>query len=342
MKTTRWSGIGLCIVFGAIAVFALLIVFAESGLASARLAPLTPGLAISPGYSVDVDPGDVVDYVHTITNTGTSDAIYGFQLSASEGWSAQFFTAAYPGGTALLPLPLQAGESMTLGVRLTVPAEVAGGVLNTTTVTVSVFYESMFYLAKAVDDVAAVRSVTRYTYIYLPVVMRRYAPLTNGDFSNGLAGWTQSGVLGSSIAYDPNQPSNVVALLGNRGYACWNGVPLGYGGIQQYFVAPRAPAGQSVHIFFRYRIYTNDRNVGLTDKYDTFDVLVNGVLKLRDANEIYFDECNVPPYDMGWRAGDINLGEGGVGITLALEVHNRADQFYNTYVYVDDVRIVIQ
>lgn len=339
MRTNRWLGIGLCIVFSGIAV---LIAFPQSGLASARFAPLTPGLAISPGYSVDVDPGDVVDYVHTITNTGTSDAVYGFQLSASEGWSAEFFTATYPGGTALLPLPLQAGESMTVGVRLTVPAEVAGGVVNTTTVTVTAFYEDAPYTFAAVDDVAVVRSVVHLTYVYLPLVMRQYAPLANGDFSNGLTGWTRSGTLGSSVAYDPNQPSNIVALLGNRGYACWNGVPIGYGGIEQYFVAPRAPAGRSVYVLFRYRIYTNDRNVGLTDKYDTFDVLVNGELKLRDANEIYFDECNVPLYDLGWRAGDINLGEGGAGITLALQVHNRADQFYNTYVYVDDVRIVIQ
>jgi hypothetical protein len=339
MKINKWiSGI----VLGGIAIFALLIAFPKIGLASANLAPSAPGLAISPGYSVDVDPDSVVDYVHTITNTGISDAFYGLQASASEGWAVEYFNATYPDETVLLlPLPLQAGESMTVGVRLTVPDGVASGMVNTTTVAVSVLYEGTFYLSMSVDDIAVVKSTVHYTYIYLPLVMRRYAVLTNGEFSDGLEGWTKTGTLGSSVAFDPNQPDNIVALLGNRGYACW-GVPIDYGGIQQYFVVPRAPDGQSVHILFRYRIYTNDKNKDLTDEYDTFDVLVNDELKLRDANEVYFDYCNVPPYDLGWRAGDIDLGEGDIEATLAFEVHNRYDQWYNTYIYVDDVRLVVQ
>ena len=95
-----------------------------------------------------------------------------------------------------------------------------------------------------------------------------------------------------------------------------------------------------MHLLFRYRIYTNDRNTGLTGDYDTFDVLINGVLRLRDANQIDFNFCNVAPYDLGWRAADINLGTGGVLLNLSLGVYNRYDRFYNTYVYVDDVRLV--
>ena len=143
------------------------------------------------------------------------------------------------------------------------------------------------------------------------------------------------------LALDPDNSSNPVARLGSSIYACGGGVPIGYGGLSQHFSVPKAPPGKSVHLKFRYRIYTNDRNVGLTDFFDAFDVLVNDVLEFRDANQTHFDYCNVQPYDLGWRSGEIDLGAGGENATVSFEVHNRADTWYNTYVLVDDVEIII-
>ena len=335
----------VCIVSG-IFLFIMLMALSKVNLASAQSTPYLPAIALSPGYSVDVDPDSVVDYVHTITNTGDVDVLLDFQVVASEGWPVDLFNAAYPEGTTVgLPLPLGVNETMTMGVRLTVPVTASGGVVNTTTLTVTLLYEGEPYMAVVAEDIAVVREQEpQFAYIYLPLVMRSYAPpLTNGDFSAGLAGWSTSGILGVAVAFDPSNADNSVALLGDPSYACVEGVPLGYARIRQYCFVPRAPAGKSMHLLFRYRIFTNDLNRGLTDEYDTFDVFVNGVLAFRDANtnEAYFQECNVPPYDLGWRTADIDLGIGGIPVDLSLEVHNRFDHWYNTYVFVDDIRLVV-
>jgi hypothetical protein len=316
----------------------------KSNRASAQSSYL-PTITVSPGYSVDVDPDSVVEYVHTISNTGDVDVSVGFQVDASEGWPVDLFNAAYPEGTTVgLPLPLGVSETMTMGIRLTVPVTASGGVVNTTTFTVTLIHEGDPYLEVAVKDMAVVREQEpQFVYVYLPLVMRAYAPpLTNGNFSQGLAGWTVSGVLGASAAADPSNADNPVALLGDPRYLCAAGVPLGYARLRQFFFAPSASVGKSMHLVLRYRIFTNDLNRSITDKYDTFDVFVNGVLKLRDANanEAFFAYCNVAPYDLGWRTGTIDLGAGGLLVDLSLEVHNRSDNWYNTYVYVDDVRLV--
>ncbi len=329
----------------ALALFLVLVALSRGNLATAQ-SPGLPTIAVSPGYSVDVDPDTVVEYVHTISNTGDVDVFVGFQAVASEGWPVDFFNAAYPEGTTVgLPLPLRVSETMTMGIRLTVPITASPGVVNTTTLTVTLIYEGEPYMAVAAKDIAVVREQKpQFTYIYLPLIMRTYAPpLTNSDFSDGLAGWAVSGVLGASAARDPSNADNPVALIGDPDYVCDDGdVPIGYGRIRQYFFVPSAPAGQSMHLLFRYRIFTNDLNRALTDVYDTFDVFVDGALKFRDANQnpAYFNYCEVPLYDLGWQTADIDLGPGGTGVNLSLEVHNRYDNWYNTYVLIDDVRLV--
>lgn len=336
MKLNKWLQAAISVVIGGVIVIALMMVAAGRGSAS-TLAPQAPGVEVSPGYSLNVDPDSVVTYTHTIRNAGDEAALYSVQASASEGWPLDYYNATYPGGTTIImPFPLQAGEVTTVGLRLTVPEGVRGGIVNTTTVTVTLLYGSEPYTRVVVRD----RAVVKMRYVYLPMVLREYDPFDNGDFSAGLDGWLKLGGLGVSMAMDPNNSSNPVALLGNPGYACLGGVPEGFAGITQSFVAPEAPTGKSVHLRFRYRIFTNDKNPGLTDTYDTFDVLVNGVRRFRDANQTGFDYCNVAPYDLLWRAGEIDLGAGGERITLSIEVHNRNDPYYNTYVYVDDVQLV--
>lgn len=337
MKLSRWLNTVLSVVAGGLIVLAFLMIAPDRSLASSQQAPPGPGIAISPGYSLNVDPDTVAHYMHVVTNTGTVSAYVSVQAAASEGWPLDYFNAQYPGGTTLImPFPLQAGETTTVGLRLTVPDGTASGMVNTTTVTATVIYNSVPYTYTTVEDVA----IVNMRRVYLPLVLREYDPLTNGSFSDGFASWLSSGTLGVSLTSDPANAGDPVALLGKPGYACWNGVPIGFAGISQSFLVPQAPDGRSIHIRFRYRIFTNDRNVGLTDTYDSFDVLINGVRRFRDANEDQFDECNVPPYDLLWRVGEIDLGAGGERVTLSFEVHNRADQFYNTYVYVDDVNLI--
>lgn len=336
MRTRKWLWAALGALLGLGLLSLLLMSFPRQTLAFERQAPAQPGVAISPGDQTLVDAGDTVIYYHTITNTGDTAGLYSVQARASEDWPLDYFNVHYPGGTtALLPFPLQAGEVATIGVRLFVPAAVRPGIVNTTTVTATVMATmGPFAHAVAYDKATVIRQ------IYLPLVIRNYDPFTNGDFSNGLRSWETTGILGTALAADPDQPTNTVALVGNPGYACTY-VPVGYAGLTQAFVAPQAPAGASVHIQFRYRIYSNDYNYTLSDNFDSFDVRVNGALRLRDANQATFDYCNVAPYDLGWKTGDIALGAGGMPVVLSFEVHNRFDTLYNTYVYVDDVRIVV-
>lgn len=337
MKLRKWWWTTSSVVVGILIVLAFLVLTPQRGSASELVVPSAPGMEVSPGYGLDVDAGSVVTYTHVITNTG-DDALFSVLAAASEGWPVDLVNVAYPQGTTvLMPFALQAGETATVGVRLTVPPGVAGGTVNTTAVTVSLLIDSAVVMRVVEDDIATVN----LRYVYLPVVMRAYDPFANGDFSGGLAYWNPAGVLWAWMALDPDNPVDPVARLGSPVYACGGGVPMGYGRLSQHFSVLKAPAGKSVHLKFRYRIYTNDRNVGLTDAFDSFDVLVDGALAFRDANETSFDYCNVQPYDLGWRNGEIDLGGGGENVTLSFEVHNRADNWYNTYVLVDDVEMVI-
>lgn len=337
MKRYKWWIATSSVVLGALIVLVFLVAVPQRGLASGLIAPSVPDFEVSPGYGLDVDLGTIAEYTHIITNTGTVDAYFGLQATASEGWPVDYANELYPGGTTmLLPFPLQAGEAATVSVLLTVPAGVTGGTVNTTAVTVSMIIDSAVYANVVEYDVATVKM----HYVYLPVVFRDYHPFVNGDFSEGLAFWERAGTLGTSLAFDPNAAGNVVAVLGDPGHPCYD-LPIGFGGISQYFPVPLAPSGKTVHLQFRYRIYTNDRNRYLVDTYDYFDVYVKGVRKFRDANRNpdYFDYCNVAPYDLGWRTGEVDLGTGAEYITLAFEVHS-TDEWYNTYVYVDDVEMV--
>jgi hypothetical protein len=336
MNVNKWWSALFGVALGVILIFGfLLLVVPERALAWERLDTVQPGVAISPGSSALVENGDVVVYLHTITNTGLVAGLYSIQASASERWDVDYFTMQYPGGTTvMMPFALGAGEVVTVGVRLTVPALVRPGVVNTTTVTATVLVDGQPYAHALAYDVATV-----IRHLYLPLIFNNYDPFVNGDFVNGLYSWAPSGQLGVALDLDPDQPTNVVARLGNPAFACTN-VPIGLAGLTQSFVAPLAPADKSMHILFRYRIYSNDQNVTLSSSYDSFDVRVNGELKLRDANQGAFNDCNVPPYDLGWKYGDINLGAGGAPVLLSFEVYNRLDKNYNTYVLIDDVRVL--
>ncbi len=335
MRADKWRLAILTVTLSVLTVGIVWATIPRHTLAQTANAPTQPGVAISTGVTGRVDAGDVVTYHHTITNTGTVPAIFDIAASASEKWDLELYNLEFPGGTTIImPFTLNAGEVTTVAVRLMVPSVVRPGTINTTYVTATVM-ETIIPYAHAV----AYNTATVIRHLYLPLMMRAYAPFINGSFSNGLRGWQTGGVLGAALATDPDQPTNPVGLIGNPAFPC-RAVPLGYGSLSQTFNVLQAPTGKSMHLQFRYRIYSNDHNVSLSGDKDTFDVLVNGVLRLRDANRGDFDYCNVPPYDLGWKSGDIDLGAGGLLVALSFQVHNRLDALFNTYVLIDDVVIV--
>jgi hypothetical protein len=176
----------------------------------------------------------------------------------------------------------------------------------------------------------------------------------NGDFSQpNLASWNQypGSVLNVSTAAEPGNPSNPTGLLGSPAYAC-NNVPVGSGSLAQDLIMPDVESDQQLALRINYRIYTSDRNFGLLLDLDRFDVLLDNTRVFSDMNR----DINKPPvpyppptgpvctvYDLGSREAIIPVtGISGSHINVVLRVYNLPDKYYNTYVYVDNVRLELQ
>jgi hypothetical protein len=165
----------------------------------------------------------------------------------------------------------------------------------------------------------------------------------NGDFSQpSLADWNlgPNNKLSVSTAGDPASPGNPSGLLGNPAYAC-NGVPVSYASLSQPFTVPRVPAGKRLVLDLSYHIYTFDRNMGLIDNYDRFDVLFNGNRAVSDMNQSRNNDPGcAAPHDLGRKAVSIPvMGNPGDNINVTFRLANLPDALYNTYVYVDDVHL---
>ncbi|MGC9358004.1 MAG: Ig-like domain-containing protein [Anaerolineae bacterium] len=223
---------------------------------------------------------------------------------------------------------------------------------------------------------------TRYVedpnfYVYLPVVMRDYAPFINGDFETGtLLGWRplQDGFQGPDSS---GLPQDVItyegsyrALLGDPGAGDGN-IPVGYGGIAQTFTVEKP------RLQLRYRVLTHDFIQGANDLYyDTFEISVNAPpetitdgerdtvcqgVTLNPTGEISVNDdglaiCGGRPYDAniplgtlddsGWKTVILDLSAfEGENVTLYVTIWGREYQapdyndkgWYNTWAYVDDL-----
>jgi hypothetical protein len=68
-------------------------------------------------------------------------------------------------------------------------------------------------------------------------------------------------------------------------------------------------------------------------------VLVAGSLGFRYANQIDVLSCNILR-DSGWRKRTIDLSAyRGQNTTIEFQNHNRQDNFYNTWTYIDDITL---
>jgi len=169
----------------------------------------------------------------------------------------------------------------------------------------------------------------------------------NGDFSQpNLANWNlDPNLLGVSSAFETytSTLTSSAGLLGNPIYSCDN-VPIGYGSISQNFIMPSVKPGQQLVLRFNYHIYTQDRNYQVSALYDRFDVLLNGARVFSDMNQ----DNNRPAtcavyYNLTRREAAIPVtGNPGSNINVAFRVYNLYDHKYNTYVYVDNVRLEFQ
>jgi len=194
-----------------------------------------------------------------------------------------------------------------------------------------------------------------YFYVYLPLTLRNHAPFNNGSFEAGLAGWqeAESPLTVSVVSSIQERPSGSTSpadgdkalLLGNTSYQCTS-VPIGHAAVEQTFSVPQ----DASNLTFKYIIWSQDAST--SEIYDRFEVYINNSLVFSDGNQVNTGlACDkwqrVPgPENLrdgaasGWATATIDLGPyRGQSITLSFRNYSRYDNYYNTYTYVDDVRV---
>jgi|GEM_PF-853512 len=214
-------------------------------------------------------------------------------------------------------------------------------------------------------------------YVELPaVISRQYVPYTtskfyflkNGDFELVASAWNLenqglpavliqqpaiSPVTGQVDPFIPDGENSI--LLGNPDYDCsGTAVPLGYAAAEQTFYVPR---GQ-IQLLFDYIIYTQDALPATGGgAYDRFEVLVASE---SDPFELVFADGNfvnegldcevwrrVPGNENlrggtsdGWATGAVDMSQyQGMQVRLSFRNYSRYDGWYNTYTYLDNVRL---
>jgi hypothetical protein len=199
-------------------------------------------------------------------------------------------------------------------------------------------------------------SLTR-RFAYVPVLLKNanisIPAFVSGDFESGtFAGWKAWGALPYSIVTGPLPPGggSYAALLGSPDYGCGDApnVPIGRAIIQAYASVPSG----SPYLRFDYRVLSYDsvRSSG-GEWWDRLEVQVSGTIP-PDVNGSHHGDSNpygdpdpgnlncANLYDSGWQQGEINLSAyAGQVILLTFFNENHADGYWNTYTYLDNIRI---
>jgi hypothetical protein len=203
--------------------------------------------------------------------------------------------------------------------------------------------------------------------VRMPVTVREFRDLQNGDFEMGAnfmgqpIGWAvssggQEGLDYSLVSENPTYPEldaevpieDYSMLLGSPGYPCSaTGVPLGYAAVEQTFSVPDVPDGIPISLDFSYVIYTQDG--GASSQYDRFEVYLDDgggpVLAYWDGRADSNVSCanwyRLP--ESGWNQASIDLLQPvdyrGKLITVSFQNWSRFDHWYNTFTYLDNVRL---
>jgi hypothetical protein len=192
-------------------------------------------------------------------------------------------------------------------------------------------------------------SVTR-RFVFLPIIINNYdasIPFAVFDgFETGkFVGWKVSGALPSSIVTSPLPPDggNYAALLGDPGYGCGDSptIPIGQALIQAY---ARVPDTGTPYLRFDYRVRSYDTVYGPEhgEWWDRLEVRVD-----KDVLARYGADPNPTPncshlYDSGWQEAEFSLAAyKGKTVILTFFNENHFDGYFNTYSYLDNIRIEV-
>jgi len=183
--------------------------------------------------------------------------------------------------------------------------------------------------------------------VYLPLALRNYSPpqpvspVTNGGFETGsLSNWTAGGGAGLTprVVTSQHHSGSYAAVLGQESAPCQRGSG-GLVGQSWLYQDITVPTSGSAQLTFYYRIFTYDKVNA--DKYDRFEVYVNGTLLSRLGNTNLGNYgCSKPINDLGWQLFSYDLSAyRGQTIRLQLVNVTNPDDWYGTWTYVDDVTV---
>jgi hypothetical protein len=86
-------------------------------------------LLVDPDRAGYMAPGGTIEFTHTVTNAASVAATLSLTATSSQGWATGVFNS---GGTSISTVTLSANQSMTVLVRVSVPAGTLLGTIDTT------------------------------------------------------------------------------------------------------------------------------------------------------------------------------------------------------------------
>lgn len=184
---------------------------------------------------------------------------------------------------------------------------------------------------------------------YVPVKLRDYrpsgplpSPVTNGGFEAGsFTGWTvgsDAPSLTPQIVTTRRHGGQYAAVLGQENAPCESGKG-GQAGRSWIYQDIEVPGSGAAQLVMYYRILTYDKLNA--DKYDRFEVYVDGTLLGRFGDTSPDYGCSQPISDLGWEQFTYDL-QAYRGRTIRLRLVNVAypDDWFGTWTYVDDIDVI--
>lgn len=239
-------------------------------------------------YSVEPDDRDHVGVAYTVISTDARHSVAityvrdidpptGVMVSAPDHTAQREFLVSWSARDAASGV-----ASYTLEYSGTVYSDWQPWLTNMTATAATFFAPNTeidyIFSATAYDHVgnsayARTRTFVGLWRFYLPLVERTHRLFLNGDFEDGLTGWTTeqgpfdgngSGLAPQVVLFDGGQR----ALLGKLGAS--NGtIPVGYGTIRRTFMLDKR------YVRLQYWVFSHDKAKGAQRYWDTFEVSVN-------------------------------------------------------------------
>jgi hypothetical protein len=184
-------------------------------------------------------------------------------------------------------------------------------------------------------------------FVFLPLIVSNFdtsIPFAVFDgFETGeFVGWKTYGSLPRSIVTSPRAPNggNYTALLGSPAYGCGDSpkVPVGQAVMQAYV---RVPSAGTPYLRFDYRVFSYDSVRDQTGEWwDRLEVRVDSTVLARYGDPDVSNLSCSNLYDTRWKQGEFNLSaHRGRTVILTFFNENHKDAYWNTYSYLDNIRI---